>query len=248
MILCYSGTGNSLYAAEILANSLGDEVMKLNDLIRDRDFSPMHSEKPYVFVCPIYAWRIPRVVQEYILSAELRGNRRVYFAVTCYQEAGSAPFYAKRLCKRRGMEFMGMGAVRMPENLLTLFKVPDEDECDRMISDAAPVVRGMAATIRMGLPLNTGMPGGIFRSAVLNPLFFAFVKPRRFHVTDRCDGCNNCAEVCPLGNISLEDGFPVWGNRCTMCTACINGCHVEAIEYGGKTKGKRRYTFRRPPA
>lgn len=39
----------------------------------------------------------------------------------------------------------------------------------------------------------------------------------------------------------VKEGGPVWGKRCTHCMACICGCPAEAIEYGKRTVGKRRY-------
>ena len=51
-----------------------------------------------------------------------------------------------------------------------------------------------------------------------------------------------CAEVCPLQNIKLKDGKPVWGGNCTHCMACISYCPTEAIEYGKKSLGQVRYT------
>ena len=45
----------------------------------------------------------------------------------------------------------------------------------------------------------------------------------------------------PLNNIALEGGRPVWKGTCTHCMACIGGCPAEAIEYGEKSKGRRRY-------
>ena len=50
-------------------------------------------------------------------------------------------------------------------------------------------------------------------------------------------------ELCPLNNIHLESGRPVWGKNCTHCMACICYCPKEAIEYGKKSKGKPRYHF-----
>ena len=38
-------------------------------------------------------------------------------------------------------------------------------------------------------------------------------------------------ERCPLNNIRLENGKPVWGKHCTHCMACICDCPKEAIEY-----------------
>ena len=58
-----------------------------------------------------------------------------------------------------------------------------------------------------------------------------------------CIGCGKCVELCPLNNIHLENGKPVWGKNCTHCMACICYCPKEAIEYGKKSKGKPRYHF-----
>ena len=34
MILCFSGTGNSLYAARIIAAATGDELVSLNEVMK----------------------------------------------------------------------------------------------------------------------------------------------------------------------------------------------------------------------
>ena len=56
-------------------------------------------------------------------------------------------------------------------------------------------------------------------------------------------GCSKCVELCPLNNIHLENGKPVWGKNCTHCMACICYCPKEAIEYGKKSRNKPRYHF-----
>lgn len=48
---------------------------------------------------------------------------------------------------------------------------------------------------------------------------------------------------CPLNNIKLINGKPVWNKNCTHCMACICYCPVKAIEYGKKSKNKPRYYF-----
>ena len=61
-------------------------------------------------------------------------------------------------------------------------------------------------------------------------------------ISDDCISCGKCANVCPLHNIQLSNGKPVWGNQCTHCMACISRCPKEAIEYGKHSKGLPRYT------
>ena len=81
-------------------------------------------------------------------------------------------------------------------------------------------------------------------SGPVNPVFYRFfVKAEAFRATDACIGCGRCVELCPLNNVHLKNGKPVWGKNCTHCMACICYCPKEAIEYGEKSKGKPRYHF-----
>lgn len=83
-------------------------------------------------------------------------------------------------------------------------------------------------------------------SGPVNPIFYRFfVKADAFRVNGGCVGCGLCAKKCPLNNVRLKDGKPVWGNECTHCMACICYCPKEAVEYGKKSVGKPRYHFER---
>lgn len=64
---------------------------------------------------------------------------------------------------------------------------------------------------------------------------------KKFYATDACTGCGLCTKVCPLKNITLENGRPSWHGNCTQCQACISICPHTAIEYGKITLGKRRH-------
>jgi len=48
-------------------------------------------------------------------------------------------------------------------------------------------------------------------------------------------------EVCPVQNIALSAGRPVWSHRCEQCMACIHLCPVQAIQAGRKTERRGRY-------
>ena len=81
-------------------------------------------------------------------------------------------------------------------------------------------------------------------SAAVNPVFYRFiVKAAGFLATDSCTGCGQCVRNCPMNNLRLENGKPLWGKECTHCMACICYCPAEAIEYGKKSLGKPRYQF-----
>ena len=90
MILYFSGTGNSKYVAKRIADALGDEILNLNDRIKASDTSPVETDERLIIVTPTYAWRIPRVVRDWLLKTELRGARLAWFVMTCGSEIGNA--------------------------------------------------------------------------------------------------------------------------------------------------------------
>ncbi len=50
----------------------------------------------------------------------------------------------------------------------------------------------------------------------------------------KCIGCAQCASLCPMKNISVENHLAQAGYRCTMCYRCINKCPKQAITLLGK--------------
>ena len=244
MILCFSGTGNSLYAARRIGAVADDDVVSVNEIIKRGEKAAFDSGKPYVFVCPTYAWRIPRVFESFIREASLKGSRSAYFVMTCGDDTGNAARFIRRLCADKGLDFMGLAPVVMPENYVALFDVPDKTKAYAIIREAEPVIQAAAERIRDGAPL-PAVEAGLrdhFMSSVVNPVFYGFVvKAQGFYTVDSCTGCGACAALCPLNNIRLESGRPVWGDSCTHCMACICRCPVEAIEYKKNSQGKPRY-------
>lgn len=66
MVLYFSGTGNSRYAAQRIVATLGDQLLSMNDRIKAGDASPVKTDDRLVIVTPTYAWRIPRLVEDWL--------------------------------------------------------------------------------------------------------------------------------------------------------------------------------------
>ena len=80
------------------------------------------------------------------------------------------------------------------------------------------------------------------KTSLIYPLFKRWgVNTGKWHFTDACIGCGKCAGACPVGNIVLTDGRPVWGRDCTSCCACYHVCPTHAAQYGNVTKGAGQF-------
>ena len=246
MILYFSGTGNSKFVAQRIAVALGDKILNLNDRIKASDTSLVETGERVIIVTPTYAWRIPRVVRDWLLRTEPRGAKRAWFVMTCGSEIGNANKYNRDLCAEKAISCMGTAQIVMPENYIAMFSAPQADEAREIVAKAEPNIDCVIASIQSNQPFAPARNNlyDRFMSGPVNPIFYKFfVKADAFTVSDACIGCGQCAKRCPMNNVTLKDGKPSWGKNCTHCKACICYCPVSAIEYGKKSVGQPRYHF-----
>ena len=265
MIFYFTGTGNSRYIAERIAEITSDEVISINGIIKkaqaiDKESKSTEKHSGYrqnpnavlpcctseklIFVLPTYAWRIPHIVKNWILKTDFPGAKKVWFIMNCGSEIGNAAKYNRELCERKQWDYMGTAGIVMPENYIALFNAPGPKAAKLIISKAEPVITDTAKRVAENQSFPATRIGllGRLMSGPINKLFYSLlVKAKAFRADDKCIGCGKCVQKCPLNNISLKEGKPVWGKDCTHCMACICYCPTEAIEYGKISKGKVRY-------
>ena len=104
MIYYLTGTGNSRWAAQLLADHLHDTAEDAAPALKSGLAPSLHSEKPWVFVCPTYGWQIPHVFADLLRRTGFDGSRKAYFVLTCGDDIGAAGPRLRKLCGELGLE------------------------------------------------------------------------------------------------------------------------------------------------
>ncbi len=244
MIIYFTGTGNSRYTAERIADRLGDRLCDAASYIREKREASFTDTGPYVFAMPVYVAAPPMAMLDFIRRSSFPEHVKAYFVMTCGGDMSACPDYCRRLSGEKGFEYMGCARVIMPQNYIAFFKMKSPEENRETVRRALSETDRLAELIKTGSgfpPVRSRQPEILATKLVIGPYYRLFIRDKAFRSTERCIGCGRCAAVCPLGNIRMENRRPVWGGHCTHCMACINLCPRDAIEYGRGSAGKCRY-------
>lgn len=245
MILYFTGTGNTRFVAEYIADHVCDECVDLGEILKYKRPLRFNSVKPFVFCAPIYAWRFPKLIEKVVSSAELTGSEQIYFVATMDSQTGNFESVLEKLAYAKDMAYMGACGVPMPNNYIVGSELPTAEEAEARINASLPLMKNLSECIMKGSMIdkydNTPFAG--IASGALNSAFNRFfISSGKFTVSDECISCGNCEALCPVNNIRLSsDGIPQFDRYCLNCYSCVNRCPSSAINIGKRTVGRRRY-------
>lgn len=249
MMFYFSGTGNSLYAAKTIAQSQNENLLSIANEMAKTPAERVYSlgEKELVgFVYPIYAWGPPKIVLDFIRTMRVTGGGKYVFSLnTCGGEEGYATKVLQKVLLRRGLTLTSAFSISMPSNYVVGENVEPkavQQEKLRKAEQRLEQINSVLTNRQVGVfELLQGSKPGL-KTTLVNPLFNSFSrKTTQFFATDACTHCGLCEKICPVHTITLKQK-PVWGKECTQCLGCINRCPARAIQYGGNTKERGRYT------
>ena len=173
MVVYFSGTGNSKYVAERIAGSLQEKLICMNERIKSGDTGSVKTRENLVVVVPTYAWRIPRVVSDWIGQTEFVGAKNVWYVMSCGSGIGGADIYNRKLSEKKGLKHMGTAQIIMPENYIAMFNAPDVEKAKKIVAAAGPDIAKAVLAIKHGekLPSKSGF-GASFESGLVNDIFY----------------------------------------------------------------------------
>lgn len=242
-IFYFSTTGNSFALARDLGNRLGGaELISIPKVVKgyaDTDASCIG------FVFPVYGWGIPLMVVEFIKGLKFKSGQYIFAVATCGGTPGRTLKQLRGILRKSGAELSAGFVTREGANTLT--EAPGLVHFMRRISgieyqsgkERLPEMLSIIRERNKYRPDTSSFAanfvGGLLcaMSSLVADSFKSYDKS--FHVDDKCTNCKTCERICPMANVKVSGGKPVWNHNCSICYACIQWCPQQAIHIKNET-------------
>jgi ferredoxin len=242
-IYYHSGTGNSLWISRRIAAGLGGADVLPMSVAGDGKVTAGSGAVGLVF--PVHMWGVPALVLRF--TEKLNETRPEYlFAVAVNAgQVSNTLVQLKKILARNGLHLSSGFEIVMPSNYIPWGSPGPTEKWSRLFDAAGEKMSRICDAVKG----KTKMPvekGPLWQRMLFTALYhMSFSRMPKmdtgFRADEKCDQCGICAKVCPVSNITLEDGKPVWNHGCLQCLACLQWCPKEAIQYGRKTHAYERY-------
>ncbi len=247
MILYFTGTGNSYYAAKRISEEINEELVSISSLMeKGQLILELSKDEILGVIFPVYFYGVPSIVQEFMEKMEIKGcnDNYIFSVITCGGSIEGAGEQLRELLNSKGYKLNFVQPLLMPDNYVLMYDVPSKEKAEIILNKSDKFLNSMIPRIKSKDKLIT--PVG-FKGRLITKVAYYFYKngrsTKKFYGDDKCISCGKCQELCPSKAIELVEGKPKWiKGQCVQCLACIHRCPTQAIQYGHGTANRKRYT------
>ena len=233
-VLYFSSTGNSLYVAKCI----GGRLLYIPKCIENNTFEIEDTEVGIVF--PDYGLCVPPFIAKFIEKLEVKTNY-FYGVVTYGFFPGAVCGQLAKIKTKNGRAFDYVNRIKMAENCITFSDMAkqkgDSEKQQNDINSLMGDIVSHKKFIR---------EDSLFKKIMTNNHMKNYEFPTGVGITDKlivtaaCTGCGTCEKICPMQNIRIKDGQPVFSKNCVSCGACLQNCPAGALHHQNE-KSSARY-------
>lgn len=238
-ILYFTATGNCLYVAK----KIGGNLYSIPQMVKNYKYS--FEDDAIGFVFPDYGLCVPPYICEFLNKAQFKCS--YLFAVITYGFfSGGAANHLISIADERNIRFSYVNKLKMVENYLPGFEMQKEKQKEKK--------KNIDGNLHEIISDINERKQWIYHDSLLDKFLtknhqknygydIGIGGTKKYHIEAACKGCKVCEQVCPMDNITMDKGKPVFGERCCSCLACIQNCPEKAIRMDDE---KSRERFRNP--
>lgn len=237
IIYYFSGTGNSLDVARHIGEQLGNSV--LISMSENPYEIRQKSSQMVGFVYPVYYEGMPRAVEEFIQRIRMVDDLYVFAVATGKGKPGNALKQINQLFQSMEYQLSYGAFLKTADN--NIIEQRERQNTVKRIANSYAELKRIIEEIKERKVNQLGISNPLSTLYHQNCLKRAMEWYKQFQVSDDCTHCGICYRICPVGNIELVDGKPLFHHHCEACMACIQFCPVNALNYKKRTVNRERY-------
>ena len=231
IIYYFSGTGNSLYTANKIAQAIGGAEL-VSVRCNPQDFSATDADV-IGFVCPVYEWDIPGTFKKFIQQLDINPKAYVFMVATYIAVLGKSFETVQKLLEEKGTKLNYGRAIRCVASQCIAYPPfpPEKIMLPYMEKQIKKTCKEIQQKKERAYPRMSPITRRRFPKIMGPYLAIEHEYDKGFFTDDRCKGCGICQKVCPTRNITMENQKPNWNHHCHGCNACVAYCPTKAIQF-----------------
>lgn len=243
IIYYYTGTGNSLWTARLFAKQMKNA--KVLSMTSAKWEAELKKADAVGLVFPVHMWGVPNLALQFIKKLDNYPDKYFFVAAVNAGQVSRTLIQLKKAMRALGLKLYAGFDIVLPSNYIPWGGPEPEAERQKQFRAAEDKIKKAAGILlkKETMPVEKGPLWQRIVFTILYRLTFKMIPKmdKDFWVDDKCNSCGICEKICPVNNVALTDGKPVWQHHCEQCLACIQWCPRESIQLGKKTPQYERY-------